>query len=69
LNQWFDDAKKYLLAAGLVENETVFGKEGEMVSEVRSEGALLVEGSEKARSNPCLAFHSTQYLDHIYTLN
>ena len=35
LNQWFDDVKKDLLATGLVENEIVFGKEGEMVSEVR----------------------------------
>jgi hypothetical protein len=35
LNQWFDDVKKDLLATGLVEDEKVFGKEGDMVSEVR----------------------------------
>ena len=35
LNQWFDDAKKDLLATGLVENEKVYGEEGETVSEVR----------------------------------
>jgi hypothetical protein len=35
LNQWFDDVKKDLLTTGLVENEVVFGNEGEMVSEVR----------------------------------
>jgi hypothetical protein len=35
LNQWFDDVKKDLLVTGLVEDEVVFGKEGEVVSEVR----------------------------------
>jgi hypothetical protein len=35
LNQWFDDVKKDLLATGLVENEIVYDKEGELVSEVR----------------------------------
>ena len=35
LNQWFDDVKKDLLATGLVEDEKVYGKEGDMVSEVR----------------------------------
>jgi hypothetical protein len=35
LKQWFDNVKKDLLATGLVENEIVYDKEGELVSEVR----------------------------------
>ncbi len=35
LNQLFDNVKKDLLATGLVENEIVYGKDRELVSEVR----------------------------------
>ena len=34
LNQWFDDVKKDLIATGLVDNEAVLDKEGQLVSEV-----------------------------------